>query len=79
MRVYVVDDSGVRYAPIGEQGATPLSVAIPPAGEVMVSRRFRLPVDAPAPMLIVVHDAFPHCCIIGDRESLLHRATVVPL
>ena len=29
-------------------------------------------------MVVVVHDWFPHCCIIGDRESLLHKAAVVP-
>ena len=79
VRVYLIDDRGRRYLPIAEPGATPLSTQIPPQGNVAVSRLFLLPVDAHHPMLIVAHDAFPHCCIIADRESLLHRQAVVPL
>jgi hypothetical protein len=79
VRVYVIDDQNQQYAPIAEPDALPLSASIPPEGAVTPSRLFVLPPDAGHPMLIVVHDWFPHCCIIADRESLLHRRTVVPL
>ena len=79
VRVYLIDDQGRRYLPIPEPGAVPLSTQIPPQGAVAASRLFLLPIDARHPMLIVAHDAFPHCCIIADRESLFHRQTVVPL
>jgi hypothetical protein len=79
VRVYLIDDRGRRYLPAPEAGATPLSTQIPPEGSVAASRLFLLPADARHPMLIVAHDAFPHCCIIADRESLLHRQAVVPL
>lgn len=79
VRVYVIDDKNRQYAPIAEPGALPLSAGIPPEGVLTPSRLFVLPRDAGHPMLIVVHDWFPHCCIIADRESLLHRPTVVPL
>jgi hypothetical protein len=79
VRVYMVDDGNRRYQPIDDARSIPLSVTIPPAGTVTTTRLFVLPQDARNPVLIVAHDAFPHCCIIGDRESLFHRATVVPL
>jgi len=79
VRVYVVDDRNRRYPPIDDARSVPLSVTIPPEGTVTTTRLFVLSQDARNPALIVAHDAFPHCCIIGDRESLFHRATVVPL
>lgn len=79
VRVYVVDDQDQQYAPILEAEPIPLSSQIPPQGAVTTSRRFALPADARHPVLIVGHDWFPHCCIIADRASLLHRRTAVPL
>lgn len=79
VRVYLIDDSGARREAIPDASDVPLSVTIPPSGEVQVTRRFLLPAETHHPALIVAHDAFPHCCIIGDRESLFHRAAIVAL
>ena len=79
VRVVVVDAAGRRYLPIPESAATPLSVTIPPQGRVSLGRTFLVEANTANLVLLVEHDWFPHCCIIGGRESLLHRATVVPL
>lgn len=79
VRVNIVDDHDRVYQPENAGTAAPMSVKIPPLGSVTTRRTFIVPATAPHPALIVVHDWFPHCCIIGDRESLLHRATVAPL
>jgi len=79
VRVYLRDEDGQEYLPTAASALVPLSVTIPPQGEVAVGRDFALPATVRHPVLLVAHDRFPHCCIIGDRESFLHRATVVPL
>jgi hypothetical protein len=79
VRVYVVDDRNRRYQPVPDTGAIPLSIRLPPQGTATTTRLFVLPTGAGNPALIVAHDVFPHCCIIGDAESFLHRRTVVPL
>ncbi|HEY3935139.1 MAG TPA: hypothetical protein VGL65_11055 [Gemmatimonadales bacterium] len=79
VRIHVVDADGERYLPIEEPGAVPLSVTIPPEGKVRIRRSFAIPSGARDLKLLVAHDAFPHCCIIGDRESLLRRPAVVLL
>jgi hypothetical protein len=79
VRIYATEDAGRHYQPIAAAGAADLSSQIPPLGTVTTIRRFVLPASASHPVLVVAHDPFPHCCIIADGESLLHRRTVVPL
>ena len=79
VRVVVVDSAGHRFPPTAESAAMPLSMTIPPQGRVSVSRTFFVGANAAKLGLLVEHGWFPHCCIIGDRESLLHRPAVVPL
>jgi hypothetical protein len=79
VRVYLIDAEHRRYAPVAEAGAVALSAQISPGGTLTTSRVFLLSAGTRAAALIVVHDWFPHCCIIADRESLLHRAAIVPL
>ena len=79
VHLFVVGDSGRRYDAEPEANVVPLSVTIPPQGTVTTSRLFRLPAAVHAPLLGVAHDAFPHCCIIGDPESLWHKRVVMAL
>jgi hypothetical protein len=79
VRVYVVGDRGTRYEAEPETNVIPLSVKIPPQGAVTTNRLFRVPATVRNPLLGVAHGPFPHCCIIGDPESLFHKRTVMTL
>ena len=79
VQVHLIDDGGRRYPALTTVNATPLSIRLPPLGRITTERRFSLPSAARHTALVVTHDWFPHCCIIGDRESLMHRATIVPV
>jgi len=80
VQVYLMDDRGRSYDPLPDQSAVPFSILLQPTEAVDVTRRFELPLDAHAPVLVVSHGGgFPGIVIIGDSESLFHKGTVVRL
>jgi len=80
VNVYLTDDHGHRYNPIGLSSASPFGVLLQPQESVIVSRSFLVPPQAKNVGLVIAHEGgFPIGWFIVDYDTWFRKPTVVPL
>jgi len=76
--VYLEDESGRRFDPIGRPGDIPIDTVIPPGGTVATGRRFIVPRDVRIAGLVYTHEGgFPIGWLIISEGGWFARPPIV--
>ncbi len=78
--VYLRDDRGRRYNPLGDPSSIPFDVLLRPEESVTVSRSFQLPADAAGVGLVITHEGgFPIGWFIVGYDTWFRKPAMAPL
>lgn len=80
LEAYLVDSQDRRWYEVPGLQGIPLTTAVAPDASILSELVFKVPADATGLRLILTHGrGLPYALMLGDRDSLLHPPTSVPL